>query len=105
MAGPEPVVDVAAVVDREVLAVRRLDDVVLVRGEQQQGDGEDDADYLADKTAELRVFPDEAGKMNRSVVDAGGGLLVISQFTLYGDCRRGRRPWPTSRPSTRPPPA
>ncbi len=51
-----------------------------------------DADYLADKIAGLRIFPDGAGKMNRSVVEAGGKVLVISQFTLYGDCRRGRRP-------------
>ncbi len=51
-----------------------------------------DADYLVEKTLGLRIFPDEAGKMNRSVVDAGGALLIISQFTLYGDCRRGRRP-------------
>ena len=57
-----------------------------------QGDGEADGDYLADKLAGLRVFPDEAGQMNRSVAEAGGALLVVSQFTLYGDCRRGRRP-------------
>ena len=51
-----------------------------------------DADYLADKVTGLRIFADEAGKMNRSVLDTGGALLVVSQFTLYGDCRRGRRP-------------
>jgi D-tyrosyl-tRNA(Tyr) deacylase len=51
-----------------------------------------DADYLADKVVGLRIFPDEDGKMNRSVLEAGGALLVISQFTLYGDCRKGRRP-------------
>ncbi len=51
-----------------------------------------DADYLAEKVAGLRVFPDEAGKMNRNVSEAGGALLVVSQFTLYGDCRKGRRP-------------
>jgi D-tyrosyl-tRNA(Tyr) deacylase len=55
-------------------------------------DGERDADYLAEKIVNLRVFPDEAGQMNRSVLDTGGGLLVVSQFTLYGDARRGRRP-------------
>lgn len=55
-------------------------------------DAQADADYLAEKIAGLRIFPDDDGKMNRSVLDAGGGLLVISQFTLYGDCRRGRRP-------------
>jgi len=51
-----------------------------------------DADYLAGKLLGLRVFPDEAGKMNRSVGEAGGALLIVSQFTLYGDCRKGRRP-------------
>ncbi len=51
-----------------------------------------DADWLADKIAGLRIFPDEAGKMNRSVGEAGGALLVVSQFTLYADCRKGRRP-------------
>jgi D-tyrosyl-tRNA(Tyr) deacylase len=56
------------------------------------GDGERDADYLADKVLNLRVFPDEDGQMNRSVLDVRGGLLVVSQFTLFGDARRGRRP-------------
>ena len=51
-----------------------------------------DADYLADKAISLRIFPDEDGKMNRNVVEAGGSLLVVSQFTLYADTRRGRRP-------------
>jgi D-tyrosyl-tRNA(Tyr) deacylase len=55
-------------------------------------DGERDADYLADKVLNLRIFPDDAGQMNRSVLDVGGALLVVSQFTLYGDARRGRRP-------------
>lgn len=57
-----------------------------------RGDGEKDADDLADKVAHLRVFPDEEGKMNRSVAEAGGAVLVVPQFTLYGDCRKGRRP-------------
>ena len=55
-------------------------------------DAEADADYLASKIASLRIFDDEAGKMNRSLVDISGGLLVVSQFTLYGDVRRGLRP-------------
>src|SRR5215470_731938 len=57
-----------------------------------QGDGEADADYLAEKVLNLRVFPDEAGQMNRSVLETKGDLLAVSQFTLYGDTRRGRRP-------------
>jgi D-tyrosyl-tRNA(Tyr) deacylase len=51
-----------------------------------------DADYLADKIINLRIFRDEAGKMNGSLVDTGGAMLVVSQFTLYGDVRKGRRP-------------
>ena len=51
-----------------------------------------DADYMADKVTGLRVFPDEAGKMNHDVKESGGSLLIVSQFTLYGDVRRGRRP-------------
>ena len=55
-------------------------------------DGEADADDLAEKVVHLRIFEDEAGQMNRSVLDTGGAVLVVSQFTLYGDARRGRRP-------------
>ena len=57
-----------------------------------EGDTEADARYLADKCVGLRVFTDENDKMNRSLADVGGGLLVVSQFTLYGDCSHGRRP-------------
>ncbi len=56
------------------------------------GDTAADLTYIADKIVNLRIFSDEAGKMNRSVLDIAGGVLVVSQFTLYGDARRGRRP-------------
>lgn len=56
------------------------------------GDSEKDADYLAGKVFNLRIFADNADKMNLSVGETGGAVLVVSQFTLYGDCRKGRRP-------------
>ena len=55
-------------------------------------DTDEDAAMRAKKCAELRVFEDESGRMNLSLLDVGGGLLIVSNFTLYGDCRRGRRP-------------
>ena len=58
----------------------------------EQGDTEKDAEWLAKKIIELRIFEDDAGKMNRSLSDVGGSLLVVSQFTLLGDCSKGRRP-------------
>lgn len=63
--------------------------VLLGVGKQ---DSEAGADYLADKVVGLRIFEDDGGKMNHSVVDVGGALLVVSQFTLYGDVRKGKRP-------------
>ncbi len=57
-----------------------------------QADTESDADYLAEKIAGLRIFEDEKGKMNLAVAEIGGSVLVVSQFTLYGDVRRGKRP-------------
>ena len=89
-----------AVVQRVTRAKVTVDDNVT--GEIGQGlvvllgvardDAETDADYLAAKIAALRIFDDEAGKMNCSVNDVKGGVLVVSQFTLYGDVRRGLRP-------------
>ena len=56
------------------------------------GDGEAQANYLAEKAANLRIFEDEQGKMNRSLLEVGGAAIVVSQFTLYADARKGRRP-------------
>lgn len=58
----------------------------------KQGDSEEESKYLAERCASLRIFEDDGGKMNRSVQDTGGSALVVSQFTLHGDTRRGNRP-------------
>jgi len=72
--------------------VGAIDQGLMVLLGVAQGDTLKDVTYLADKTAGLRIFEDENGKMNRSVEDIDGSLLVVSQFTLLGDCRNGRRP-------------
>lgn len=72
--------------------IGRIGSGLLVLLGISQSDEEKDADYLADKIAHLRIFEDDDGKMNRSLVEAGGEMLIVSQFTLLGDCRKGRRP-------------
>jgi D-tyrosyl-tRNA(Tyr) deacylase len=73
-------------------AVGRIERGLLVLLGVAVGDTDDDARQLAQKIVELRIFNDDDGKMNRSLAEAGGGMLVVSQFTLLGDCRKGRRP-------------
>ncbi len=80
----------AVEVDNEVVGAIAHGLLVLL-GVTRQDDASD-ADYLADKLSNLRIFPDNQGKMNLSLLDTGGEMLVVSQFTLIGDCRKGRRP-------------
>ena len=72
--------------------VGKIDAGLMVLLGVEKGDGPKDADYLADKIANLRIFQDNNGKMNLSLRDTNGEMLVVSQFTLMGDCRKGRRP-------------
>lgn len=79
-------------VDVEGKSVGEIEDGLLVYLGVASEDDSSDAEYVAGKIAHLRVFDDEQGVMNRSLLDAGGDALVVSQFTLYGDTRKGRRP-------------
>lgn len=72
--------------------VGSIDNGVMVLVGVTHEDTESDAEYLADKVAHLRIFEDDDGKMNDSLLDVNGQVLSVSQFTLYGDCRKGRRP-------------
>ena len=79
-------------VEVEGEVVGRIGEGMLILLGAGKDDSEEDARYLADKAIALRIFEDTEGKMNLSVIDTGGQVLVVSQFTLYGDCRKGRRP-------------
>ena len=72
--------------------VGRINKGLMVLVGVAQGDGEKDIQYMADKVPNLRIFEDEQGKMNRSLLEVGGSILAVSQFTLLGDARGGRRP-------------
>ncbi len=73
-------------------SISRIDKGLLVYLSVGKDDTLTDAGFIADKIVNLRIFADEAGKMNRSVLDIGGDILLVSNFTLHGDCRKGRRP-------------
>ncbi len=79
-------------VEVEGACVGRIERGWLVLLGVERGDAEADAAWIADKVLKLRAFEDDQGKMNRSVHDVGGSVLIVSQFTLLGDCRGGRRP-------------
>ena len=79
-------------VDVNDQTVGRIDKGLLVYLSVGKDDTVKDAEFIAEKLVNLRIFPDEAGKMNRSLLDVGGAILLVSNFTLHGDCRKGRRP-------------
>lgn len=81
-----------AQVDIEGKTVGRIEQGLFLLVGIKTGDTEDDIQYAADKISGLRIFEDNGGKMNRSVIDADGAILSVSQFTLYGDTSKGRRP-------------
>ncbi|MCX7695158.1 MAG: D-aminoacyl-tRNA deacylase [Caloramator sp.] len=81
-----------ASVEVEGNIVGSIEKGILVLLGVEEMDTEEDIKYLAEKVCNLRIFDDEEGKMNLSLIDVAGELLVVSQFTLYGDCRKGRRP-------------
>jgi D-tyrosyl-tRNA(Tyr) deacylase len=81
-----------ASVEVEGQLVGSIDKGLLVYLSVGKGDGEADAEFIAEKLVNLRIFADQAGKMNRSILEVGGEILIVSNFTLHGDCRKGRRP-------------
>lgn len=83
---------IEAQVEIEGRSVGQIDKGLLVYLSVGKGDTIKDAEFMAEKLVNLRIFADEAGKMNRSVLDVGGAILLVSNFTLHGDCRKGRRP-------------
>ena len=81
-----------AQVDIDNQLVGRIEKGLLVYVSVAKGDSLTDAQFITDKLVNLRIFPDDAGKMNRSLLDVGGAILLVSNFTLHGDCKKGRRP-------------